>query len=370
MYHFFRTSVGFFILPLLIVSITVMMLNIGNVHTNSKLSYGHHKTSKKSNSGAINAVLGDESYVDRYGLLPESEVSDSLRIKVHLAYVEELLRQRPTDHLTAEQRSNRSHYLDLLRKYRKDGNFPHKDGHPDNRRPTFIDKNGNICAVGYLVSRTLGRDVATKINREYKYAYIQQIDHPVFTKWVKSSGFTLRELAMIQPMYGGEPGKTITRKRGNNNNIGAVYGTASLLTNAANGIYWSNSAKNPWLFKSSHNYHWYGLAAGTGSILLGSFNLDNRRVVDKSIIICGFVPSPCNNIIVTQSNHARTAVSAFNIAAGAATTFRAVYHLLTNSKEKASKQNSSLPIQFGELQTISNRGVVQPTPVLKFSISF
>lgn len=364
-HHFFRTSVGYFLLPLFMALVTFLMLNLG--HSDQDDEY--FQTAIQSKHGVINAVVGDQSYIDRYGLIPESGVPDSVRITVHLAYVEELLRQRPTNHLTAEQRKNRGKYLDLLRAYRKAGNFPHNDGHPDNRRPTFIDKNGNICAVGYLVLQSLGRDVAAKINRKYKYAYIQQIDHPVFKDWVESSGFTLKELAIIQPMYGGEPGETITRKRGNNNKIGALYGTASLLTNVANGIYWSNRAKNPWLFKANQNFHWYGLATGTGSILLGALNLDNRSVVDKTIIICGFVPSPCNNVITTQSNHARTAVSAFNIAAGAATTLRAVYHLLTNTADKANQPASSVPLQLGQLQTVSNRGVVQPLPVLRFRLS-
>ena len=348
-------------LPISIVFATFLLLNISTT------------ADEYNQANTINAVIGDKSYIERYGLLPEDEVPDSVRIKVHLNYVEEQLRKRPTNHLTEEQKSNRTKNLDLLRKYRKAGDFPYNDGHPDARRPTFIDKNGHICAVGFLAEQTLGRDVVMTLNQDYKYAYIQQIDHPVFKNWVKSSGFTLEELAMIQPMYGGEPGESITLKRGNDNKIGVGYGTASLVTNTANAIYWSNSAKNPWLFDEGSNYHWYGLAAGTGSILLGSLNLDNRRVADKSTVICGFIPAPCNNIIITQSNHARTAVSAFNIAAGTATTLRAVYHLLTNSDSdgKASKGNSSLPIpiQLGELQTVSNRGVIQPTPVLKFSIS-
>ena len=359
MYSSFKISALYSLLPLSIVIATFLLLNISTT------------ADENTQVNTINAVIGDQSYIERYGLLPEDEVPDSVRIEVHLKYVEYLLRKRPTNHLTDEQNRNRKKNLDLLRKYRKAGDFPYNDGHQDTRRPTFIDKNGNICAVGFLVEQTLGRGIVTTLNQDYKYAYIQQIDHPVFKNWVESSGFSLKELAMIQPMYGGEPGETITFNRGNNNKIGVGYGTASLLTNAANAIYWSNSAKNPWLFDEDTNYHWYGLAAGTGSILLGSLNLDNRRVVDKSIVRCGFIPTPCNNIITTQSNHARTAVSAFNIAAGTATTLRAVYHLLTNSDSegKASKLNTSLPIQLGELQTVSNWGVIQPTPVLKFSIS-
>lgn len=152
--------------------------------------------------GSINSVIGDESFVHIYGENPGMDTPDFLRIQTHLDYVKGILRNRPTQHLTEEQKANRFKNLDLLNKYITLGEFPHNDGHPDNRRPTFVSENGHICAVGWLVKQTAGSEVIQEINREFKYDFIPHIDHPEFLGWVEQSGFTIEELAMIQPMYG------------------------------------------------------------------------------------------------------------------------------------------------------------------------
>ena len=62
----------------------------------------------------VNAVLGDASYIARFGHRPSPGASETVRLRTHLAYVEQLLRARSTDHLTPEQRAARTRHLDRL----------------------------------------------------------------------------------------------------------------------------------------------------------------------------------------------------------------------------------------------------------------
>lgn len=49
----------------------------------------------------------------------------------------------------------------------------------------------------------MGRAVAEAINAEHKHALIEEMDTPMLAAWVATSGFSVDELAMIQPMYCG-----------------------------------------------------------------------------------------------------------------------------------------------------------------------
>ena len=99
----------------------------------------------------INAVIGDQSYLETFGEFPGPDVDDKTRIQTHLSYVENLLRQRDDTHLTTSQCHQREKMLDLLHDYWVKGIFPQNDGSRQERCPIFIDQNNNICAVGYLI---------------------------------------------------------------------------------------------------------------------------------------------------------------------------------------------------------------------------
>ena len=159
---------------------------------------------------SVNAVVGDESYLNAFGELPDQTASEHVRIQTHLTYVEALLRNQSVAHLTPEKRKQRLALLEHLRRYREAGVFPQRqDGYP-NRRPCFIDDSGNICAVGYLVEQTAGRDLAEQINAQYQYAYLWDMQNDNLNEWVDESGFSLKELAMIQPTYQGSPSTPCT----------------------------------------------------------------------------------------------------------------------------------------------------------------
>jgi hypothetical protein len=153
----------------------------------------------------VNRVVGDAGYIARFGERPDAAADEDVRIASHLAYVENLLRERPADHLTPEQQRRRAGALDHLRAYRSAGVFPRNTESSDTRTPVFIDADGRICAVGYLVEQTAGRRAAEQINERYQFAHVDEMELPWLHEWAQMHGFAVRELAMIQPAYEWHP---------------------------------------------------------------------------------------------------------------------------------------------------------------------
>lgn len=149
----------------------------------------------------INSVLGDQSFIEKFGKDPTTKTNEILRITTHLEYVEEILKKKEVTHLTDEQQTNRLQIIQLLNDYRVNKAFPKNYDFPNKRLPCFIDKTGNICAVGYLIEKTAGRAVSERINEGYKYARIVAIQIPEVDEWIRKNGLTKKECAMIQPEY-------------------------------------------------------------------------------------------------------------------------------------------------------------------------
>ncbi|TND07879.1 MAG: hypothetical protein FD123_2869 [Bacteroidetes bacterium] len=156
----------------------------------------------RGNTG-INAAIGDESFYKTFGTSPLPGCPGKLRVQTHLAYVEQLLRAAPVNHLDAEQQKHRSLLLDQLHRYTIAGAFPENKKFPGEHRPCFIDARRNICAVGYLIEQSAGRALAEKINADFQYAYLGEITVPELEAWIRWSGLSAAECAMIQPAYGG-----------------------------------------------------------------------------------------------------------------------------------------------------------------------
>ncbi len=125
-------------------------------------------------ASTINAVLGDTSFLHTFGVPPPLGTDERLRIRTHLAYVEQLLRAAPLQHLASEQQQKRAFLLDKLHEYWQRGRFPKNTAFPHELRPCFIDGEGNICAVGYLVEQDSGRAAAERINTLYQYEYVPE----------------------------------------------------------------------------------------------------------------------------------------------------------------------------------------------------
>lgn len=126
--------------------------------------------------------------------------NDITLIQTHLSLVEAELRQVDTRHLSSSQKEKRKHCLDYLHDYTIKGQFPVNTFHTA-RTPYFIDNYGTACAVGHLIIRTGNKNLAYKISRENNYAYILDLKYSEIHDWAREYGFSVHELAWIQPSY-------------------------------------------------------------------------------------------------------------------------------------------------------------------------
>jgi hypothetical protein len=149
----------------------------------------------------INPITGDASFVAAFGRSPSPADDEDLWIDTHLAFVIEVLASRDVSALPPSLQAARCQLLDRLREYRGRREFPRNYDRIE-RAPCFIDRDDNICAVGYLIEQSAGREMAEAINAKYQYASLTEIaTEPQVRTWIAASGFTVRELAMIQPWY-------------------------------------------------------------------------------------------------------------------------------------------------------------------------
>ncbi len=257
----------------------------------------------------VNAVIGNISYTQTFGHQPNKETDENTRLQTHLKYVEKLLRNKDISSLTVEQKENRKKMLDLLNEYWTAGVFPKNYDYPDQRIPCFIDRDGNICAVGYLIEQTAGRQVAEEINSKFKYEYLLAMNDPEIDNWVQTSGLTKEECAMIQPAYGPAP---------TDNYISPAYGVSSSLVgglnlslNTINGIQISKGA-------NSKTAPILGLITGAGQITLGALNYPKEQMTWGG----------------TYVNPAQRNLSLINIGLGTSTMILSSWNLITNRKPK------------------------------------
>ena len=125
----------------------------------------------------VNALVGNAGYLAATGHAPTAATPDDARVQAHLAYAERLLRQRPAVDSALARR--RAQVLDLLHRYWATGVFPRNHKYVAERRPCFIDRDGRLCAVGYLVAQTAGRAVAERINAAHQYDLIADMRLPM-----------------------------------------------------------------------------------------------------------------------------------------------------------------------------------------------
>ena len=192
----------------------------------------------------VNPVVGDASYVARFGRGPTARTPDALRIQTHLVYAELLLRQRTPAGWPAALRQRRAHLLDLLHTYWQAGMFPRNEAPDGQRHPCFIDRAGRICAVGYLVAQTAGRPAAERINQRFQYSNLLDMHDAALSRWVASSGLSPTDCALIQPTYG-----PIYTPVATGNNIPVGYGAASAVLGGLNlsAIALNSSEAGRWL---------------------------------------------------------------------------------------------------------------------------
>jgi hypothetical protein len=167
----------------------------------SGTSFAQAPNTDRSFREGANHHLGDAAFIAALGR-PPTDDEEPLRIRTHFLAVKQLLASRPaTRPELADRRAQLlAHFDDYIAK----GTTP-RNTHLPWRTPVFIDDEGTICAVGYLIEHTAGRAVAERIAARHRYAYLEEIvaAMPEVRAWVEQSGFTLEELASIQPGYEG-----------------------------------------------------------------------------------------------------------------------------------------------------------------------
>lgn len=153
---------------------------------------------------SINAIVGDTSWFEKHGAWPSEEADEQARISTHLDYVYQRLLQETPKNLSAAQVEKRQHLLGMLANYIQSASFPRYYQHPYKRRPVFIDDRGTLCAVGHLIAEDAGRAEAERINALFRLEFLLDMEDEGLVAWQEQSGFSLKELAMIQPTYGWE----------------------------------------------------------------------------------------------------------------------------------------------------------------------
>jgi hypothetical protein len=147
---------------------------------------------------STDVIIGDGDFNQVRPEYPTDPVTEHANHTLRLQYIESMLRNRDVSDMPAELRAERMRNLDRLRDYWTRGEYPVNYENPTAWEPCFIDAKGAICAVGYLVEQSAGREVAEKINSQYQYATIKEIDAPVLEQWIARSGLTKAEVVTIQ----------------------------------------------------------------------------------------------------------------------------------------------------------------------------
>lgn len=126
--------------------------------------------------------------------------SEAERIAAHLHRVQEHLSTHIPTEISPAARSHRQSLMRSLDNYADRSVFPLNDLVPG-RSPVFIDELGNACAVGHLMIMSGDEALAERIRAEMNLAYVHDIALPEVAAWAATNGFTIDELAWIQPTY-------------------------------------------------------------------------------------------------------------------------------------------------------------------------
>ncbi|MCJ8292031.1 MAG: hypothetical protein HRT58_19290 [Crocinitomicaceae bacterium] len=277
----------------------------------------------RSPEAGINPILGNESYHATYGRAVPSNLNEQERIRIHLAYVEELLTEKDVSYLSPKLQENRKKAITLLHNYWQNGQFPSNYDYPGERKPCFRDKDDQICAVGYLVQQTGHEDLVKSIEATENYSTIYEMTNSELVTWVKQSGLTLKECAMIQPTYGSplesDPNYIPTGYAVSSSAITGI-GLSTSLISLGN---LKNPQKNGWIVPS------IGIASGVSQITLGALNY-NREFIGNPWI------NPYPSIHKRNQN-----LSMFNIAFGTFTTAFNTYALIQQLRGKKKRNDLS-----------------------------
>ncbi|HTF03966.1 MAG TPA: hypothetical protein VK826_08070 [Bacteroidia bacterium] len=128
---------------------------------------------------------------------------DRTFVQAHFAAVEIVLRNADVSALSQEQRAARNKNIQVLHAYATRGIFP--ANHCSYSTPVFIDEFNTHCAVGHLMEQSGFEVLAVRISSRNNLVHAADIDDPEIYAWQEASGFSMEELALIQPAYAAPP---------------------------------------------------------------------------------------------------------------------------------------------------------------------
>ncbi|MFK7969353.1 MAG: T9SS type A sorting domain-containing protein [Bacteroidia bacterium] len=126
--------------------------------------------------------------------------NEQARIQTHLNLVIKTLRGADVKAFSKHAITTRGQLLNELQGYATEGHFPKNINH-SYRIPYFIDHEGTACAVGYMMIQSGAGEVARRVQSEMNQAYLREIPYKEVPVWAENHGFSLNELAWIQPGY-------------------------------------------------------------------------------------------------------------------------------------------------------------------------
>jgi hypothetical protein len=129
-------------------------------------------------------------------------------IQLHLSLVTEHLTLATASlPLSSDNKQKRVAALSELTAYYQKGVFPINTKY-ENPTPIFVDDAGTRCAVGQLVYKSGHEEVVNTISRESNLGYVSELnqEYHELGDWAETNGFSVEELAWIQPLYSCNPG--------------------------------------------------------------------------------------------------------------------------------------------------------------------
>lgn len=132
-----------------------------------------------------------------------ARAAETNRVRAHLLAAEQRLRARGNGQLTRAQTRRRTANIAVLGEYRARGQYPHNTEFPGRRVPYFMDSEGRLCALSYLMARSGERDLVNQVAATDNNSYVAELAGNVeVMQWLAREGLTLEEAALIQPMHG------------------------------------------------------------------------------------------------------------------------------------------------------------------------
>ena len=140
-----------------------------------------------TNIHTINPIIGDESFIVKFGRSPTQNDSKHLRTKVHLQYVHDLLKNRG-DNI----------HLHHLQEYINNEKFPVHTNSDMIKKPRFVDHNHTLCAVAHIIQQSSYRmsdEELDQFNKIHEYHHIYEMDE--IKDWFPE--LSHEDLQLIQP---------------------------------------------------------------------------------------------------------------------------------------------------------------------------